>query len=367
MGSLRIARRSFWYRTCILLAVLYGVGTLLGGIGLGWIATHPGRRPLSLGDQDQVRSYARRNHAEFRDLSIPAKDGVMLRAWFLRPAEWNRDVVILLHGVSDNRLGVYGYGQWLLENHYSVVLPDARAHGVSGGEIASFGLLESDDIYRWVNWVEETARPSCVYGFGESMGAAEILESLSKESRFCAVIAESPFESFREVSYARFGRPFHAGPWLGRSLFWPTDEVGFWYVRRKYGLNMDAASPKDAVRASSVPVLLIHGTNDRNIPPYHSADIQMANPSHVVLWLVPGAGHCGAHQVSPREFDSRILNWLREHVALQEQPRGVQAPASKTHTTSIFSSTSCLSFSSLPASSKELVATASPFSTLVMT
>ena len=37
------------------------------------------------------------------------------------------------------------------------------------------------------------------------------------------------------------------------------------------------------------------------------------------------------------------------------------------HTTSILSSTSCLSFSSLPVSSNALVSTALPFSTLVIT
>jgi len=321
----RILPKSFFYRTCMLLALLYLAGTVLGGIGLGWIATHPGRRPISLGEQDQVKSYARLRNAQFREVSLSAKDGALLQAWFLRPAEWNRDVVILLHGVSDNRLGMYGYGQWLLENHYGVLLPDARAHGISGGEIASYGLLESDDVHRWVNWVEENPRPRCVYGFGESMGAAEILESLAQESRFCAVVAESPFETFREVSYARFGRTFHAGPWLGRTFFWPAGEVGFLYVRLKYGLDMNAVSPKEAVRTSGVPVLLIHGTKDRNIPSYNSGDIQLANPSHAVLWLVPGAAHCGAHQVSPQEFDRRILNWFREH-ALETVAQTEPAP-----------------------------------------
>src|SRR5262249_49362851 len=118
MGSPRILGKSFFYRSSILLGFLYAFGTLLGGMGLGWIATHPGRRPLSLSDEDQVRSYARLTRAEFREVSIRGKDGAMLRAWFLRPAEWNRQVVILLHAVSDNRLGIYGYGQWLLANHY---------------------------------------------------------------------------------------------------------------------------------------------------------------------------------------------------------------------------------------------------------
>jgi len=228
-------------------------------------------------------------------------------------ASGNGDAVLLLHGVSDNRLGVYGYGELLLRNGYSVLLPDARAHGVSGGELATYGLKESDDIHRWVTWIAENQHPRCVFGFGESMGAAHILQALAKETRFCGVIAESTFESFRKVSYARFGRPFHTGPWLGRTFFWPTDEIGFLYVRLRYGLDMDLASPKEAVAASKVPVFLIHGIRDRNIPPYNSEDIQVANPTKAVLWLVPQAAHCGARGVAPEEFDRRILLWLTEH------------------------------------------------------
>ena len=61
-----------------------------------------------------------------------------------------------------------------------------------------------------------------------------------------AVIAESPFATFREVAYARFGRQFHTGPWLGRTFFRPTVDVGILYVRLRYGLNMEAASPQQA-------------------------------------------------------------------------------------------------------------------------
>jgi uncharacterized protein len=301
------------------LALLYGGGTVFGGIALGWIATHPGRRPLSSAEQSQVGAYAVLNRTEFRDLTMTAGDGSVLRAWFLKPPEWNGNSVLLLHGVADNRLGMAGYGRWLLSNHYSVLLPDARAHGVSGGEIASYGVFESEDIHHWVDWLEDKIQPRCVFGFGESMGAAQVLQSLSEESRFCAIVAESPFESFREVAYARFGRPFHAGPWLGRSLFWPTAETGFMYVRLKYGLNLDAASPREAVRHSHIPVLLIHGTADGNIPSYNSDDIQAANPSRVQLWKVSGAGHCGAHEVAGEEFDRRVLDWLSQHSAAESK------------------------------------------------
>lgn len=315
-------RQSTLRRLAIAMVILYVAGSVLGGIGLGEMAMHPGRRPIPEAEKGEIESEVNNLHAHLGDVSIRAADGVVLSAWFVEPALGNGSAVILLHGVSDNRLGMVGYGELLLRSGYSILLPDARAHGLSGGELATYGVKEADDIHGWVSWLEGSQHPNCVFGFGESMGAGQILQALSRESRFCAVVAESPFESFREVSYARFGRPFHTGPWLGRTFFWPTDEVGFLYVRLRYGLNMELASPKVAVAHSSIPVFLIHGTSDRNIPSYNSQDIEAANPSKVVLWLVPEAVHCGARSVAPQEFDRRILLWFTDHANRQLAERG---------------------------------------------
>src|SRR5438128_5161699 len=130
--------RRIFRRTLLLLTVLYLAGTFFGGSYLGWIAMHPGRRPLTKRDERTAAATAQSENAELRDTEITASDGVTLRAWFIRPAKPNGRAVILLHGVSDNRLGVYGYGDWLVRNHYSVLLPDSRAHGLSGGENATY-------------------------------------------------------------------------------------------------------------------------------------------------------------------------------------------------------------------------------------
>jgi len=306
--------RSALLRLCIALVLLYLLGTILGGIGLGWVALHPPSRPIRESEERNARIVAQRSSVEFRDVELTTSDGVTLRGWFMRPQGANRDAVILLHGVSDNRLGMYGYGKWLLENHYSVLLPDARHHGNSGG-LATYGIKEAADVHRWVDWIETNQHPGCVYGLGESMGAAQLLQSLSLETRFCAVVAESPFATFREVAYARFGRPFHTGPWLGRTFFRPTVDAGFLYVRIRYDVNMEDASPEGAVAESKTPVLLIHGLADRNIPPYHSDLIQMRNPSSVDVWKVPGAVHTGSYRAAPEEFNRRILEWFSVHAA----------------------------------------------------
>jgi pimeloyl-ACP methyl ester carboxylesterase len=74
---------------------------------------------------------------------------------------------------------------------------------------------------------------------------------------------------------------------------------------------MDQASPEDAVVPSQVPVLLIHGEMDSNIPVRHSRRMHALAP-RTVLWEVPDADHCGAVAAAPTEFQNRLLAWFGE-------------------------------------------------------
>jgi uncharacterized protein len=88
--------------------------------------------------------------AELQTAAIQAADGAVLQGWYVVPDHQNGQAVILLHGIGDNRGGLAGYGQAFLRQGYRILLPDSRAHGESGGDVATYGLLESDDIHRWV-------------------------------------------------------------------------------------------------------------------------------------------------------------------------------------------------------------------------
>jgi uncharacterized protein len=201
------------------LAFVYISGTVFGGIGLGEIALHPQSHSITPSEERNARAAAQEDKVEFRDVELTSPDGALLSAWFMRPPEPNGDAVILLHGVSDNRMGMYGYGKWLVQNHYMILLPDARAHGSSGGKLATYGLKEADDIHRWVDWIETAEHPRCMFGLGESMGAAQLLQSLPKEPRFCAVVAESPFATFREVAMRGLAARFTPGRGSGGRFF----------------------------------------------------------------------------------------------------------------------------------------------------
>ena len=285
------------------------------------ITLHPVRRPLPPDGEAQIQTIAAQFDAHVDNVEITTTDGTPLRAWHIQRDHSNGNAVILLHGLGDNRLGTVGYADLFLAHGYDVLMPDARAHGESGGQIATYGVLERNDIRRWFGWLQVREHPQCTYGLAESMGAAQLLQSLDAEPHFCAVVAESTFSNFREIAYDRMGQYFHSGPWVGRIVLRPVIEIALLYTHWKYHVNLADASPQDSVVHSHVPVLLIHGQIDSNIPVRHSRLIKLHDPA-VTLWEVPGADHCGAISVAPEEFEKKVISWFGEHrnAALELRP-----------------------------------------------
>jgi len=140
-----------------------------------------------------------------------------------------------------------------------------------------------------------------------------MLQSLTVETRYCAVAVESPFSTAREMSYERVSGPLHLKPWFGRTLARPVIWSAVLYARLRYGIDLLQPNPLEAVRHSMTPVLLIHGADDKTIAPYHSQLIAQAAPDHAQLWLVPHAGHTMSWTAAHHEFEQRLLAWFASH------------------------------------------------------
>ena len=321
---------------CSIVAVLWlGTCAISGSITAEW-ALRPGRLPLRPTAEAEATSIASQAHATLQSIAIPAQDGAVLQAWYLRPVIGNDDAVILLHGQGDNRAGMLGTADLLLRHGYSVLTPDARGQGTSGGALVTYGVLEADDIRRWFEWLARAQAARCIDGLGESMGAGELLQSLKSVAGFCAAVAESPFASFTEAAYDRIGERLGTGPWLGRTLLRPVVWSGLLYARLLYGVDLAASAPGEAVARSRVPILLIHGLKDDNLPPRHSemilAESRKRN-ENVILWEPLDAGHCGAAGAEPDEYERRVIGWLdahhtppplepvREPIAIERRPK----------------------------------------------
>jgi fermentation-respiration switch protein FrsA (DUF1100 family) len=241
------------------------------------------------------------------------RDGVILLcgsdfgdAW-LRPSRANGSCVIVLHGIADSRVGSIGFAPMFLNEGYAVLAPDSRAHGASGGRFVTYGLLEKYDVVAWAAWMR---RAGCgkLYGLGESLGASILIQAAAIQPAFAAIVAECPYADLQEVARYRVRRMTHAPAFVAGMVV----TSAMLYARWADGLDLSQVSPVSAIAHVSAPILLIHGLNDDETPPYNSTDLAQASPRNI-LWLVPNAEHTGAAAAEPDEFRRRVLAWFAEH------------------------------------------------------
>jgi alpha-beta hydrolase superfamily lysophospholipase len=294
------------------LATVYLVLCTLIGIYLADVAVKPFRREMPANSLAAARAQLQPIGAEITDVSIEGLDRTPLRGWLYTPRRPNGHAVIALHGVSANRRSLISYAEMMLKAGYTVLTPDSRAHGSSGGLFASYGVLERDDISRWITWLRGR-QTGCIHAFGSSMGAAQALQIVDGPGALCSAVTEAPFSTFREISYDRVGQYVRLGDWFGRTVMRPAVEVGFLTARLRYGVDFDLVDPAGHLQRTRTPVLLIHGLADTNIPPRHVQFMHAANPTMLTLWLVEGARHVGAWRKEPKAYESRVLGFFAAH------------------------------------------------------
>jgi pimeloyl-ACP methyl ester carboxylesterase len=253
-----------------------------------------------------------RTGATKEDFEVRAPDGIALEGWKVRARESNGQWILVLHGVSDNRTGNIGRAEFLLRNGYNVVVMDSRAHGKSGGTMATYGWLERHDTAAIVDALTASEHVNHVGALGVSMGAAISLQAAAIDTRIVAVVAEDPFADLREVTYDYGG--LDITPILGRTLFRPASIVALHEMARVGGFSPDDVSPEQAVASRPFAVLIICGTRDHRIPCRHAERVYNAATGPKELWVVDGAGHAAALGHAPQEYESRTIAFFRRYL-----------------------------------------------------
>lgn len=257
---------------------------------------------LPEGDQylprrEEMREMIRQMAAEpCEQVCIVSRDGLKLRGRLYLRGGKDAPVDLCFHGWRATGLRDFsGGGLFLLGEGHNVLLVDQRAQGDSEGNTMTFGVMERWDCLDWLDYIRtrpELEGPVTLYGV--SMGAATVLlaSALPLPANVRCIIADSPYSSpeaiLEKVSrdLGLPGRPALALLRGGAALFG--------------GFRFAGISCAEAVRHARIPILLIHGEEDRFVPPEMSREIAAANPERVTLLTFPGAGH-GLSYLEDRE------------------------------------------------------------------
>ena len=101
---------------------------------------------------------------------------------------------------------------------------------------------------------------------------------------------------------------------LPMKILYPFVELGAFLFGH---FRISETSPAEAVRKAKVPILLIHGEDDRFVPCEMSRELYMACASKAALVTVPEAGHGISYILDTEKYERAVKEFVGE--CLKEQ------------------------------------------------
>lgn len=200
-----------------------------------------------------------------------------------------KGTVLVVHGIYARSFWMLGTARSLAASGYRAVLVDLRGHGRSSGKWLTYGVRESRDLSQVIDVLEDRGLASGPLGvYGISYGATTAIELAGRDARVAAVVAVAPFSTMRDEvpHYIHTILPGVGAGISDKTCQEAIDEAG------EVGqFNPDLASAVTAIRRTRAPVLILHGTNDWMVPPWHAERLRDAAPDRTRLVLIPWFGH----------------------------------------------------------------------------
>ena len=240
------------------------------------------------------------------EVSIETQDGLMLHATYF-PEGNEKKVALCFHGYTSegmkDNLAISGY---YLRNGYSLLLVDARAHGMSEGTYIGFGCLDRRDALDWLNWIIERCGEDVeILMHGTSMGGATVLmaSGLELPTQVKGIVSDCGFTSPKEV----FTHVLHS---MYHLPAFPAIPAANLMNKRLAGYGMDECNAAREVRNATVPILVIHGSADTFVPASMCDEIYENIASTKQKLIVEGAAHAESYYKDTESYEKALDEFI---------------------------------------------------------
>ncbi|MDO4261257.1 MAG: alpha/beta hydrolase [Eubacteriales bacterium] len=258
-------------------------------------------------DWDQYRPMLEKrreylNSQTQKEVYLTSDDGLRLHATWIPQGE-KKKVVICFHGYTSRGKDDYvGLSDYYLKRGFSMLLPDARAHGDSEGQYIGFGCLDRFDALAWIRWVIRQAGEDVqILLHGTSMGGATVLmaSGLALPPQVKAIVSDCGFTSAKEVFTHVLHSMYHlpAFPMIGIASL-----VNRW----KAGYGLDDCNAAREVRKAKVPALLVHGSADSFVPCSMCDEIYENYGAEKQKLIVEGAAHAESYYKNREAYENAL-------------------------------------------------------------
>lgn len=236
-------------------------------------------------------------------------DHVITAELISRDGEINKDTVIMVHGMGEDRKGVYPLATMFLEAGYNVFCYDQRNAGDNTAVYSTYGYLESHDLADCVAYMNEFVDKDRTVGiWGLSWGGATTGYYIGSEdfsSNVDFAILDCPVGSMeefirKEMEKMDMGIPIDLMLWCGSIA--TKAELGFSYNDAYLYKYMDQVS---------IPVLIINSEKDEVTPVTIGKKIyESIIHDDKVIFTVDDSKHAEIYHDHEEEYRNLVFDFI---------------------------------------------------------
>ena len=241
-----------------------------------------------------------------KPITYISNDGLKLTALFVKShTQKEKGTIILVHGIRSCKAYYLPISKLLAENGYNSVLVDLRAHGQSEGRYCTFGFHEKLDMSILIDSLCLQHNISDNIGiWGNSLGAAISLQTMSIDHRIKFGVIESTFSDFKTVVHEYSERTIGVDiPVINDYFIWWAELIG--------DFNGDEVKPCESVKSIKQPLIMVHGTADKNINiKYGKLNFKNLASENKEFIEIPNANHGNVWKVGGKSYFDKIISFL---------------------------------------------------------
>jgi len=274
------------------------------------------RSPLRI-DQSDVfgrgRNWFYTTRAEYINVRITSFDNTKLSGYFRPSADRStRFAVILMHAYDEDPTQTAAYAKLMMRQFQChVLITHMRAHKMSGGKYCTYGLYESVDLMRWIEFVKRQVGPDArIFIVGRGLGATTALLAAQQRDfspNVAGIICDCPYDSLEHLLTLK-GRERY--PFNPSMLIKTIDKIAI--DKFKAGVfRCDALAGAQFIK---VPVLIFAAGEDTETPISQARALydDIRTPKRLVT--VDYAKHLMCYDKAPAAFEKEVRLFVEKCV-----------------------------------------------------
>ena len=222
-----------------------------------------------------------------------------IHAWWIPAENSDNRTLLYLHGSALNIAANINHARRFYRMGFSVLLVSYRGYGKSEGTFPSEAQVYADARAAWTYLVEQRGiDPGHIYIYGHSLGGAVAIQLAVDQPVAAGLIVEAAFTSIPDMARV-----------IPKYRIFPIDFI--------VSQHFDSINKVERLR---VPVLYIHGTDDKLVPYDMSRELYKRTVSPKQLKLILGGGHNNSAAVGGEEYLKAVRMFVEKRKAADLKP-----------------------------------------------